>query len=238
MIRLILTDFDGTLLPKSGGVLLPEFTQKIKNLTDKGVLFAVNSGRSYKDLKKRLSPLSSRTFFICNDGAQIMFKNCLVYKKTLCKKAVKKLAQEALKLGFSAFGVLREETLPITDEVLVNVGLFGEEIYKIIMIKNGAGQEKLSTLKELATSMPIRVCFEDDTYLEFCSNEATKGNAAAFLKKKYGITNGILAFGDSEYDFSMFQEADKVFIVKSQKGVYYNGAKIINSMQDFVIEEV
>ena len=64
MLQLILTDFDGTLFPKQKQELNKEFIQKIINLTDKGIYFAVNSGRPYGTLKKLLSPLINRTVFI------------------------------------------------------------------------------------------------------------------------------------------------------------------------------
>lgn len=236
MLQLILTDFDGTLFPKSGGELAPPFIQKIKNLTDRGCMFAVNSGRPYSVLKDMLRPILSRTVFVCNDGTQIMYKNCLLYKKPVDAGAAAAICSAAAERGLTPFAALRERTLPVNADLLSAKGLFGEEIYKLVLIKNNASEVALSILRRLATDRGLRVCFEDDLYLEFCNRSADKGVATAFLKQKFGITGQTAAFGDTEGDFPMFREVDQVYLMREAKGLCYPGATVIDSMQDYVIQ--
>ena len=236
MIQLILTDFDGTLFPKSGGELTPPFVQKVKNLTDRGCLFAVNSGRPYSVLKDMLRPIQNRTVFICNDGTQIMYKNCLLYKNPVATDAAAGLYSAAAERGLTPFAALRERTLPVSTDVLHTKGLFGEEIYKLVLIKNDATETALAILRRLAVDRGLRVCFEDDLYLEFCNGSADKGVATAFLKQKFGITSQIAAFGDTAADFAMFDEADQVYLMRQSGGICYPGASVIDSMQDYVVQ--
>ncbi len=237
MYSLILTDFDGTLLPKGGGDISKEFAEKIINLTDRGVIFAVNSGRPYGTLKKLLSPILNRTLFICNDGAQIMYKNCLLYKNPINPGVAKEMLNLAVLNKFTPFASLREKNAPVTKEILTSVGLFGEDVYKIVLAKNpeSKGGEQL---KAKAKSLGLRTCYEDGMYLEFCNASADKGVATGFVKEKFGIKNNVVAFGDTKADYLMFNKADDVFIPKGAKDICYPGAKFVNSVQEYIISEM
>ncbi len=236
MFNLILTDFDGTLMPKNGGELSKEFVKKVINITDRGIIFAVNSGRPYGTLKKLMSAVANRTLFICNDGAQIMYKNCLIYKNPIDAKVAKELVIKALGLGLTPFASLREKNAPITDDILFRKGLFGEDIYKLRFMKENM-QGDLEELKLLAISRGLRACFEDSQYLELCVASADKGVATQFVKKKFGISSGVAAFGDTKADYLMFRHADAAFIPNDAKDVCYPGAKFVDSVQEFIINE-
>lgn len=233
-----MTDFDGTLFPKVGGELSEAFIRKIINLTDRGCLFSVNSGRPYCVLKDMLRPLANRTIFICNDGTQIMYKNCLLYKSPILTSSAEKIYTAALSMELTPFAALRERTLPVNNDILSQKNLFGEDIYKIVIIKNNSTTENISKLKQMAIANGLRICFEDNMYLEFCINTANKGTATAFIKRKFGITSGIYAFGDTEADFEMFKEADNCFLMADATHLCYSGSKTITSMQNYVIENL
>ncbi len=236
MLQLILTDFDGTLFTKYSAELSDKFKSKITNLTDRGCIFAVNSGRPYSTLKKLLAPLISRTVFICNDGAQIMYKNCLLYKNPICALAANEICHKANTDSLKPFAALRERNMPITDDIMTKKRLFGEEIYKLIFIKNNPLTEDVEEIKTIAAQKGMRICFEDNEYLEFCNATADKGNAAEFLKSKFGITGEVVAFGDAVGDYAMFKKADKVFIPKTAN-ITYPGATVIDDVQSFIVNE-
>lgn len=238
MPQLILTDFDGTLFPKDKEELSKEFIQKIINLTNMGVYFAVNSGRPYGTLKKLLSPLLNRTVFICNDGAQIMYKNCLLYKNPLCAIAVNEICHKINTEVLKPFAALRERNMPITSDILARKKLFDEEIYKLIFVKSNPLSSDIEELKSLAEQKNFRICYEDNEYLEFCQNDADKGTATDFLKNKFGITGEIIAFGDTKGDHAMFERADRVYIPSTAKDFSFVGAKTVNDVQQFIVNEL
>ncbi len=234
MIQLILTDFDGTLFKKNGGELSAEFIQKMINLTNRGCLFAINSGRPYGTLKEFLRPLLSRTVFIANDGAEIMYKNCLLYKNPVDKRVALALCHAAADLKVPTFCALRERNLPIEPEQHSNHTLFGEEIYKLIFLKT-KDIAATNQLKSSAKEKGLRICYEDETYLECCNATADKGVATAFLKQKFGITKNIAAFGDTAADFPMFDEADHVYLMRQANHLTYAGATVIDKMQEYIV---
>lgn len=238
MLRMILSDFDGTLFPKEDSKLKEEFVIKIKRLTDCGLIFAVNSGRPYHTLRQMLKPIENRTVFICNDGAQIMYKNCLLFKCTIPREAALALGSLTLELGSAPFAALKEKTLPITQNILLQKGLFNQDIYKLVIIKNKLGSSAILNIKEKAVNLGLRLCYEDCTYIEFCNKEANKGNATAYIKTRFGISSGIAAFGDGDNDLPMFEQSDLVFLLKSDKKICYPGARVIENMQEYVAKEL
>lgn len=238
MLRMILTDFDGTLFSGQEDKLSDSFVTKIRRLTDCGMIFAVNSGRPYHSLRKELKALESRTIFICNDGAQIMYKNCLLKKTIVDKKQAQPVIDLALKEGLTPFAALRERTLPITGAVPESKGFLGEDIYKLVFVKNKASADGIQKIKELAEAVGLRACYEDAQYIELCHSEANKGSAAAYLKERFRIKDGVAAFGDGENDISMFRQADHVYLIKSSRGICYPGARVIENMQSFVVDEL
>lgn len=238
MLHMILTDFDGTLFSKGENKLSDDFVTKIRRLTDCGMIFAVNSGRPYHSLREMIRPLESRTVFICNDGAQIMYKNCLLQKTTVNREQIIPLVQFAVNEGIAPFAALRERTLPVTEDILANKGLFGEDIYKLVFVKNKVCDDVVEKMKKSAQKFDLRCCYEDGMYIEFCHINANKGNATAYIKNRFRIKDGVAAFGDGDNDISMFEQADIVYVMKSAEDICYSGATVIESMQDFVVKEM
>ena len=238
MAMFIVADLDGTLIKEPDSSLKPKFIEKIKKLTDCSNIFAVNSGRPYEYLKKYFEPILNRTVFICNEGTQIMYKNCLIYKKTLSVGTIKELCSGLDFEKFSPYGALRETNQKLDENILKLPALFGEDVFKLVFIKKSPNPQDTQRLKEKAEALGLRTCYEDDTYLEFCLKEANKGVATQFFKNKFSFSGELIAFGDDERDFSMFDIADKSFLCKGKENVFYSGAKLIESAQDYIINEI
>jgi HAD superfamily hydrolase (TIGR01484 family) len=108
VLRLIVSDYDGTL-KQSEAPLSQEFFTKVNMLSSRGGIFAVASGRPYNQLKKLLFQISNSIVFISDDGAQMMYKNCVLYKKTVELDDARTICRQAINAGFTAICALREE---------------------------------------------------------------------------------------------------------------------------------
>lgn len=236
MFKMIVSDLDGTLIqnPKEG--LSQGFITKIKKLTDCGTIFVLNSGRTYSDLKGIAKKLLNRTVFICNDGTQIMYKNCLIYKSFVTQRQIADVYSLVLAEGLEIFGCMREKNIPLKKEMAEQGFKLFEEVYKLVIIKKSGAP--LKDIKEKAQEVGLRVCFEDERYLELCQKSADKGTATQYVKDRFGIKTGVVVFGDGENDIPMFQKADEVYIVKGKNKVYYQNAKHIENAQTFIIENL
>ena len=70
VIRLVAADMDGTLLDSAGR--LPDGLETmVRNLRQRGVRFAVASGRQYYNLLRRFESLAEELLFICENGAMV-----------------------------------------------------------------------------------------------------------------------------------------------------------------------
>lgn len=75
MIKLVVSDVDGTLLRAGEQVLPKETAEVIRALKEKGVLFVAASGRPYADLKHLFGDVSDEIGFIASDGAFISYRS-------------------------------------------------------------------------------------------------------------------------------------------------------------------
>lgn len=73
MIKLIACDMDGTLLD-SQKRLPRDILSVIRALKEKGILFAVASGRQYDALRRDLKEIADEILFICENGALVMYQ--------------------------------------------------------------------------------------------------------------------------------------------------------------------
>lgn len=69
MIRLIVSDFDGTLAPYGGDGVSGEVKHLLRRALDRGTVVAVSSGRTYAELARSLPEFAEDIWFICCDGA-------------------------------------------------------------------------------------------------------------------------------------------------------------------------
>ena len=64
MIRLIVTDIDGTLVPEGGSYVNPEYMSVIRGLLDLGVQFAAASGRQASSIDAVFHELKDRIYYL------------------------------------------------------------------------------------------------------------------------------------------------------------------------------
>ncbi len=80
MIRLVVSDMDGTILRNGAQELPPRMVPIIQRLHDKGILFVAASGRQYNGLQHLLGPVASICDYICENGAMALHNGEVIYK--------------------------------------------------------------------------------------------------------------------------------------------------------------
>lgn len=71
MIKLIVSDIDGTLLEDGTNVLNPELFDVILKLREKGIQFAAASGRQWTSIESVFEPIKERIFYLSDNGAYV-----------------------------------------------------------------------------------------------------------------------------------------------------------------------
>ena len=71
MIKLVVSDVDGTLVPDGSSVVNPELFDVFLKLREKGIQVAIASGRSWASIEKAFEPVKHKIFYISNNGAYL-----------------------------------------------------------------------------------------------------------------------------------------------------------------------
>lgn len=75
MIKLIATDIDGTLVKDGTLMINPEYMTVIEQLTQKGILFVVCSGRQFSSEKKLFASIKDKLLYISDGGTVVRTPN-------------------------------------------------------------------------------------------------------------------------------------------------------------------
>lgn len=77
-IKLVCSDVDGTLVEEGKGGLNPEYYDEIRRLKEKGIMFAVVSGRSYAASSPLFAPVIDDIIFINDNGAVLTYQGKII----------------------------------------------------------------------------------------------------------------------------------------------------------------
>lgn len=201
MKKLLFCDLDGTLLPRGEKSVSRDVLTQIDRIVSKGNIFAVASGRSYAELCSLLGPVSQKIVFVCLDGAIAFYKNCVIYKKPLCKIEAGKLSPHPI--NATVFGRTKTITFDestTNDERTRLINTLGSEVFKLSV---------LGTPKE---SQIARVCYNRDGICEYVSKNADKGTAAKAITEKFSISpENTIAVGDGENDIPLLSVVNEPY---------------------------
>ena len=216
MNRLVVSDFDGTLKAFSEERVLPEVKRRIDALLDKGVAFAVSSGRTYGELAAFLPEYVDRIYFICNDGACYLKNGKLLYEKQIertelipffsCKDGVSRIFHGA----YQNYTV--GDRLPPYGEAFAPISV--KNVYEI--------REKI--FKITSFGEPVRLCESSGLRIhwdggpmqaaQMVNRFVSKGTALSDLQVRLMLTRFDTAcIGDAGNDVAMMKGAKYSFCV-------------------------
>ena len=117
MIRLIISDIDGTLVKEGSIEINPEYMEVIRQLADQGVAFAAASGRHSSSIDAVFHEVRNRIFYLSDNGSCIQKYGTPCHDLRLNTEDLKGYLQEALEGGDCQreLGVNREETVVFGD---------------------------------------------------------------------------------------------------------------------------
>jgi Cof subfamily protein (haloacid dehalogenase superfamily) len=98
LIKLIVTDVDGTLVEDGSSNLNPEYKVVIKKLLEQGICFVVASGRQYTSIKKLFGEIADHLWYITEGGTVIIRKDEILHVDALPDHYVKELVEDVHRL--------------------------------------------------------------------------------------------------------------------------------------------
>jgi Cof subfamily protein (haloacid dehalogenase superfamily) len=223
-LSLLLADVDGTLVTKDK--VLTERAQKaVRSMEEKGIAFAITSGRPPKGMAMLIKPLAIHTPIAgFNGGLFVKPDMSIIESHTLDGKVAKQTAEAIEQQGLDVWvysgddWLIRDPKAPHVDREQhtvqfppVIVDSFTDEAFsktvKIVGISDDLDlvarcekhvQELLGKTASAARSQPY--------YLDVTNPEANKGGVVAYLSRTLGIPVGEIAtIGDMPNDVLMFK---------------------------------
>ena len=220
MIKLIATDMDGTLLNARKKVG-ENFEDVVKELNERGIIFALASGRNYQRIKDKFKGMELDLMYISDNGNYIEYKGEILNKDVLSKKDVLKLSDFLKERKYCKFSFSNEKNIYTDDKVVYKIGrLFmyksefvkdlidiNEDMIKCSILVHSSKHQKL--LSELKEAFPyLNISRSSKHTIDVNSGSMNKGKAIELLKDRFSLNETeVMVFGDYLNDLEMMNTA-------------------------------
>ena len=216
MIKLIASDVDGTLIKVGTRVIDRRYYEAIEALHSLGIAVAIASGRQNDSIEALFAPVREYTYFISNNGSNIVYNGEMIYQRELPSEVIKPLC---------------EDLRAITPDVLITADYgyffpdisnefyrfatgygFGVKAFTSYEDIHGAGKVCVFDKRIPHPALSLVGKYDIDTFdagdgwMDFVPKGVSKGGAIGFLQSRLGVgTEETATFGDQENDISMFE---------------------------------
>lgn len=242
MIKLIVTDMDGTLLNDSHDIP-SDFWVTEELLNNKGILLAVASGRQYYNLESKFDRIKDRMIFFAENGTYVMHKGKELFLNALNPEAAMNFIDICRKIDGAQLILCGKESAYIEceDEAfykeikqyyerlkIVEDLKKVEDTFLKVTICDYKGVEKNSYLNFKKHEKEFKVAIAADIFLDITSLTANKGTAIKKIQEKLNISpEETLVFGDYLNDLEMMQNASHSYAMKNAHPEIISNSKYI-----------
>ncbi|HEX7757728.1 MAG TPA: HAD family hydrolase [Niabella sp.] len=230
MIKLIVTDLDGSLLNDSKE-LPPGFWEIEKTLRAAGILFCVASGRPHHNLTTLFEPIKAHTYFLSDNGSYVTYNKEALLIKMLDPQIVTTLVKASRSLTdvYPVLCGMDKAYMEDHNDALLNQALQYYQSYQIVddltSVSAPILKVSLCDLQNAETnSYPhfkkfeneYKVAVAGERWLDITAFDANKGAAIRMLQQRLNIDfSETMVFGDYMNDLEMMQTAKYSFAMKN-----------------------
>ncbi len=195
MIKLVLSDLDGCLLKRGETCLSENLISQIKTLNERGIRFAVASGRCYSQLKEIFKDVKNFIYFICLDGAAVIHKDRLIYSSPIDGKTSEDIIKSAE--GFRDIKTYIYKKNPD--------GKGFDDVYKIALTGDGVIFKGKRITRKFEENF-VSIIPTDKSWYEIVSKGTNKGVATKVLLEHLNVSpDDAMCFGDNYNDIEMLE---------------------------------
>lgn len=235
MIKLVITDIDGTLGPDGTSHIPNRLLELIGELKDKGILFAAASGRQLASLKNLFKGITDNVIFMAENGAYVVCRDTVMSVSPMKRELVEELTVDLRK--YEKEGAFLTASTPETlyiennnpdfldflnngyknnTKVVEDVLALTSPIIKMSLYKeDGIGALGTEVLIPKWQNK-IKAVMAGTMWLDFMDLTVDKGNAVGRIQEITGIRpEECICFGDNENDCSMFKRVGKSYAVEN-----------------------
>lgn len=232
MIKMVVSDLDGTLLTEGTDRLNPEYYEVIRELKKKGILFVAASGRQYASMRYVLEPVADDVIFASENGTNItkdgqdilnsymdrtMAEEVIRYFRKmddceimLCTPRTQYFERRNEKfLDWMLYGY--HSSIEVVDDLLDYI----DQANKVSVYRE-AGSRPIGDQVMEAFSDRLNVAVSGTVWIDIMNKETDKSAAVMYLQETLGITREeTMVFGDNCNDLGMFSCGTETFAVEN-----------------------
>lgn len=230
-IKLVVSDLDGTLL-NANSQLPADFSQVVRDLADRDILFATASGRNWQSQKAVFTACNEQMTFICDNGAFIVHKGRPFFiselKEDLWKSIARKCAEYGSDCGAvicgvrSAYLLRNPQIQPVVEQFypeIVYVDDFDEiddQVFRIsVCYLKGPAGEMFDDFSRCYAGQASLVCAHP-VFMDVMNSGINKAAGVSMLQQSLGLTSEqTMAFGDYDNDIEMLKNAGIAYIMEN-----------------------
>ena len=223
MIKLIITDMDGTLLDDSGS-LDRDFFDVLDKLLELDIIFVVASGRQYYQLMNNFEHYADCITYIAENGSLVMAEGKELYTSTLDRENIVKILNDIEELDnittvlcgrkaayFNADdkGIFDEvRKYYYSYEILGDFSKIDDDILKIALYDLSTPENNSYRALHTKWKDRFQLTISAPQWMDIYNIGTNKGKAVKLLQEKYGIKKEeTMVFGDYYNDIDMFEYA-------------------------------
>lgn len=256
MIKMVVSDIDGTLLEEGTSVLKKEYFEIFEKLHKKGIIIVIASGRNYVEASGVFNRLKNKCYLITCNGGAINYQGKQIYKKVMSENKLKQLVKfvrndEFLRNKPIIFSLANDEqysdiqykeTLAFLKikykskcEYIDDILLKCKDVAKMnIYDESEKNVKKIKNMVLEKFGNEFSTVVSGKCWIDICDKNATKGNAVKYLQKKFGIKkNEIVCMGDNYNDIPMLRCAKYSFVPTISKDEVKKEARYIMPSYEF-----
>lgn len=229
MIKMIVSDMDGTLLDDSHKVS-EEFWSLLKQLQSRGIVFVAASGRQYFNLLSIFDDVKDDIYFVAENGTYMVHAGEELFLNALPRDEADTLIREARKIEHADIVVCGKRSAyveashaPFIEEVrkyytkceiVDDLSSIDDDILKVTICDiTGAEANSYPFLKQFSDD--YQVVISGKIWIDMVKKDANKGVAVKKLQKILGIrADQTIAFGDYMNDAEMLGDAHFSFAME------------------------
>ncbi len=225
-VKLVVSDFDGTLLACEEEAVSEEICRALDTLTGKGIVFAVSSGRTYSELLNFLPQYKNIIYYICCDGAYTVKNGKTLYARQIGLSDIEpffKYAKATKNFSFVLhgacnnyfFGANNEPKPDLNAEFVNGIYEIKEKIFKITTYGSAI------TLPD-NTALRMHWDGNDCETAQYVNRFCNKGVALSDLQSRLMLSKfDTVCMGDGGNDVAMMKNAKlKLCVGKKCKELY------------------
>lgn len=248
MIKLIVTDMDGTLL-NSDSNLPDEFYDTFYKLKDMGIIFAIGSGRQYHTLLNNFNEIRDKISVIAENGAIIIHEGKKIFSKSFSRDKTIEIVKDVKKIDNCDVVVCGENYAYVEDknpEFAAAVAKYyhhtkavkdllkfpADEVLKVAVYDYVDPEISRNKLFEKWGNQ-FQLIISGKHWMDFGRLDVDKGTALETYQKLMNIKpSETVVFGDYFNDVPMFGRADYSFAMENAPQAVKDKAAYIAESND------